>query len=102
MKKLMRKEIAEKILKLGKFRRHPGYRWYIYIDGTGFRYDVLNNHWIKLVEPHIYTYPLLDDFFEKLREVEYGVEKPSSIDEVLDTVPDDILDTILFNINLFR
>jgi len=53
--------------------------------------------------PYIYTYPLPSDFYEKIRKETGGkLRGDSSIEEVLETVPDDIRDTILFNINLFR
>jgi len=100
----MRKEIAEKILKLDKFEMVSTYSWDIYIDGTGFRYHAPSDRWYKLREPYVYTYPVADDFYNKIiMETRYfTANKLSSIDEVLETVPDDIKDTILFNINLFR
>jgi len=105
MKKLSKEEeIREKILKLDKCRSSTKYYWDIRIDGTGFTYDVNSNTWWKLPEPYIYTYPLPDDFYEKIRnEVgHYEFQKASSIDEVLETVSDNIRDSILFNLNLFR
>ena len=104
MKKLSAEEIKEKILKLDKFETLTQHYWDIRIDGTGFTYDVCSNAWWKLPEPYIYTYPLPDDFYEKIRnEVgHYEFQKASSIDEVLETVSDDIRDSILFNLNLFR
>jgi len=104
MKKLSREQIREKILKLDKFERVSEYDWSVYIDGTGFKYNSRTNTWWKLMGPYIYTYPLPSDFYEKIinKTCEYITPKASSIDEVLETVPNDIRDSILFNLNLFR
>jgi len=102
MKKLSAEEIKEKILKLDKFETLTQHYWSIYIDGTGFRYDMYANIWWNLSGQMIYTHPLSDDFFEKIRNETGGnIFKCSSIDEVLEEVSDDIRDTILFNLNLF-
>ena len=103
MTKLSREEIIEKIAKLDKFKRDSRYGYFIYIDGTGFRYNASLNRWWKIQEPYIYTYPLPDDFYEKMinQAGHFASKKLSSIDEVLETVSDDIRDTILFNLNLF-
>jgi len=103
MTKLSREEIIEKIAKLDKFKRDSRYGYFIYIDGTGFMYNASTNTWWKLRGPYVHTYPLTDDFYEKIRKETGGkLRGDSSIEEVLETVPDDIRDTILFNINLFR
>jgi len=104
MKKLSREEIREKILKLDKFERASGYDWSVYIDGTEFMYHLYTNTWWKLIEPRVYTHPIPSDFYEKIRK-EVGInviQKASSINEVLETVSNDIRDSILFNLNLFR
>jgi len=88
-------ELARKIAKLDKFRRHPIYPLDICIDGTGFTYHVFTDTWWKLR-----TYPLPDHF--RIQAERHLLSEPSSMDEVLETVSDDIRDTILFNINLFR
>ena len=104
MKKLSAEERWKKILKLDKFETLTQRYYTIYIDGTGFRHHVALDRWWKIQEPYIYTCPLPDDFYEKIRnEVgHYEFQKASSIDEVLETVSDDIRDSILFNLNLFR
>jgi len=104
MGKLSTGEIFNKILYLDKFNIFPQYPLYIYIGGTGFMYDAYLGRWWKLPEPYVYTYPVPDDFHYKVRK-ETGSNingESSSIEEVLETVSDDIRDTILFNINLFR
>jgi len=105
MGKLSEEERLEKILKLDKFGRAYKYGSSICIDGTGFRYNVLYDRWLKLIEPYVFTYPVPDDgFYDKIRTEtnRYSIHKPSSIEDVLETVSDDIRDTILFNLNLFR
>jgi len=104
MEKLIEEEKREKLLKLDKFGSISGCSWSIYISGTGFMYHPFFNRWFKLIEPHVYMHPVYYDFYEKIRK---GgginvVQESSSIEEVLETVSDDIRDTILFNINLFR
>jgi len=102
MKKLSGEEIIEKIAKLDKFKRDSRYGYFIYIDGTGFMYNASTNTWWKLRGPYVHTYPLTDDFYEKIRKETVGnIYESSSIDEVLETVSDDTRDTILFNLNLF-
>jgi len=104
MENLSVEEKKEKILKLDKFERISGYSLCVYIDETGFWQDVYLGRWCKLVEPHIHTYPLDGDFYDKIRnETSSNISsEASSIEEVLEAVSDDIRDTILFNINLFR
>jgi len=104
MKKLSREEIREKILKLDKFESISIYGWSIYIDGTGFVYDVYLGWWWKLIESGVYNYPVPDDFHGKIKKetVSFGTHGASSTEEVLEAVTDDIRDSILFNLNLFR
>jgi len=101
---LSAEEIFDKMSRLDKFERDSKYGHFIYLDGTGFRYNTFFNTWLKLIESYVYTYPLPDDFYEKIgKEIGYyELHKTSSIDEVLEEVSDDIRDTILFNLNLFR
>jgi len=104
MENLSAEEKIDKLLKLDKFEIISGYYYVLYIDGTEFRYNVSTNTWLKLVEPHIYTHPVHYNFYRKIIK-EGGInvaQESSSIEEVLETVSDDIRDTILFNINLFR
>ena len=104
MKKLSAEEMGKKIVKLDKFERFFKDYYFIYIDGTGFTYDVSLGCWFKLSEPYVYTYPISYDFFRKIRNEigHYEFQKASSIEEVLEAVSDDIRDSILFNLNLFR
>jgi len=104
MKKLSREEKKERILKLNKFESVSIYGWSIYIDGTRFRYHVILNMWWKLRGSYVHVCPLPIGFFGKIRNENNGhsPHERSSIDEVLETVSDDIRDTILFNLNLFR
>jgi len=104
-KKLSAEERQNKILKLDKFEMLTQHYYYaIYIDGTGFRYNASLNRWWKIPEPYIHTYPLPDGFYDEMinQTGYFASKKLSSIEEVLETVSDDIRDSILFNINLFR
>jgi len=104
MKKLSKEEIFKKMLNLDKFEILTQYYYYaIYIDGTGFTYNVIGNTWYKLIGSYVYTYPIPYGFYGKIinETGSFVFHEDSSIDEVLETVPDDIRDTILFNLNLF-
>jgi len=102
MKKLSEAQIRERVLKLDKFEMVSGYSWYVCIDGTGFMYNIINNTWWRRREPYVLTYP--PAFYDKIRNetVSNINSEASSIEEVLEAVSDDIRDTILFNLNLFR